>query len=147
MRDLRSQFVAGLNSGDAIQFRLYCRDAGLLNAGCVHAACVVVADLLLIAARRGVRRRSLLQNAVQRLQVELVDIAELVVRGQVCGNWMQFAVVAAGVLVKVDAWIGGGIHGTLVEAGNSPDRSRRLRMNRHCRKHERRSGQRAVNCA
>ena len=101
VRDLRGHFVAGLNCCDAIQFRLYCRDASLLNASRIHAACIVVAYLLLVAAGRGMRRRSLLQNAVQRLQVELVDIAELVVRGQICGNGMQFAVVAAGVLVKV----------------------------------------------
>ena len=147
MRDLRRELIARLDCCNTVQLRLDWRQPCLVDGRCVYAACVVVANLLFIAAGRGVRCRSLLQNAVQRLQVELIDVAELIIRGQICRNRMQFAVVAAGVLIKVHAWIGGGIHRTLVEAGNSADRSRRLRMNRYCRKHKRRSGQRAVNCA
>jgi hypothetical protein len=43
---------------------------------------------------------------------------------------MQLAVVAAGVLVKVHTWIGGGIHRALVEARESVDWNGRLRMQR-----------------
>jgi hypothetical protein len=77
---------------------------------------------------------------MQRLQVEFVDVSELVERWQVCGNRMQLAVVAAGVLVEVDTWIRGGIHRALVEARQRADWSGRLRMERQRGDDKRRAG-------
>jgi hypothetical protein len=67
---------------------------------------------------------------MQCLQVEFVNVSELVERREISGDRMQLAVVAAGVLVKVDTWIGGGIHRALVETRESVDWSGRLRMER-----------------
>ena len=118
MSDERGQLLPGLESGDAIQFRLDGGQAALVDGIGIHAGGVVVADLLLVGASGGVRGCRFFDDLMQRLGVELEKVGELIELRQIGGDGMQFCEVAAGVLIEVAAGIGGFIHGGGVEAGD-----------------------------
>ncbi len=81
------------------------RHTFLLDRVVVHAARVIVADLLRIRVAPTAGRRRSLKNLVQHLPVILFEIVELVGIRRIVGDGMQLAPVTAGITVKVNTGI------------------------------------------
>ena len=103
------------NRRDPGQFGLQGIEAFGIGGFFVHAGTVVVADFLLDGSARGAADGRLLQDSAQGHQVALVKFGEADPLGLIGWNLGVLEPVAAGVLVKVDAWIGGLVDGIEAE--------------------------------
>ena len=106
-----------LDGGDAVEFGLERIESLGVGGLFVHAGAVVVADFLVDGAAIRAAGGGFLQNSSQRDEIAFVEFGEADPLGLVGGDFRILEPVAAGVLVEVDARVGGLIDGLDAEAG------------------------------
>ena len=126
------QIALALDRCNFVEHRFQRSRAQAFDARFVHAGCEVIADLLLHGRAIGDGFRSLLQHSPKKLTVLLGQLSVHAPRGLVAGNRIALHPSAAGVLIKIDAWIGGAIHGWNVQARRVRERRQRA-LFRSCR--------------
>ena len=117
VREEIGQLLLAAQRRDAVKFWLQWLEAFGVDRIFIHAAGVVVADLLLVGGALRARLGSLVEQVLQNVLCVVVDHRELVVRRPVGRNGVELVEVSARVLIKVDASVGAGVDQLLVEAG------------------------------
>ena len=111
----RGQILRRLHGRDLIEIRLQRLGAEPVDGGLVHTGAEVVADLLLVRVAAGGLFGKLVENSPKELLIVLIKLAVDAPARLVGGDGIVLHPSTAGVLVEIDARIGGFIHGGDVE--------------------------------
>ena len=118
LADEHRQLRFVLERSNAFQHRLQRGRPLGVDAGLVHAGVVIVADLLVVGRTAGIVGRGLIENIAQDQLIAFVQFVEPAPFRLVRRNGIVLDPVAAGVLVEIDARVGGLVHRIQVEAGD-----------------------------
>jgi hypothetical protein len=115
-RHQRGKLPGGFDGGNRIQLRAKRRQAALIRRRLVHASSVEIADLPSerIALRRG---GCAFENAVEQVEVVLVELAIDIPTRLVRGNGILLFPSSAGILIQIDARVDRLVQRSQIQAG------------------------------